>query len=119
MGNEEKRSRAEIAEKDGIPIHTPPVFASYVLNFLSDLGWAGSGGMGAAPLSAVEVKAWAELSDIELTPWEFAAIKSASRAYVSQSYEENQDAPYTPEEAPKPRFISKFQGMAKQLNKAT
>ncbi len=49
--------------------------------------------MGAIPLTATELAAWATGSGVELQPWEFGALQRASRAYCSQRY---QPDPYPP-----------------------
>lgn len=50
---------------------------------LSELGYCGSGGMGAAPLTATEMQAWKAGTGAELSQWEFSLILEASRAFVS------------------------------------
>lgn len=43
-----------------------------------------SGGFGPEPVSWSEIKAWAEMTDTMIEPWEAKAIMDASRAYVRQ-----------------------------------
>lgn len=42
----------------------------------------GSNGWGPNPLSFSEIKAWSELQDIPLVPWEVTAIKAMDGAYL-------------------------------------
>lgn len=55
---------------------------SYLLGYWFDLGMVGSGGMGAAQLSSLEINAWSDLSGVQLEPWEFACIRKMSAAYL-------------------------------------
>jgi hypothetical protein len=43
-----------------------------------------SSGMGANPLSLLEIDAWCRLSAVQLTAWEFAAIKAIDSAVLSE-----------------------------------
>ncbi len=51
---------------------------------LLDIGVAGSGGMGAAPVTWVEIAEWRRLTAQPLQPWEARAIRHASVEYVGQ-----------------------------------
>lgn len=51
---------------------------------LLDLGVAGSGGMGAAPVSWGEIADWRRLTAQPLQPWEARALRHASVEYVGQ-----------------------------------
>ena len=78
-----KQTRAEkITEKGGTPLMPIVGEESYLLNYWFDLGMVGSGAMGAIQLSALEIEAWADLSGVELEPWEFACIRKMSAAYL-------------------------------------
>lgn len=58
--------------------------AGRLLSLLLELGVAGSGGMGAAPVSWAEIAEWQRLTAHPLQPWEARAIRLASVEYVSQ-----------------------------------
>lgn len=53
-----------------------------------------AGGMGPAPLTAQELVAWQQGSGVVLRPWEFRALRNASRAYVHETLEENSEPPW-------------------------
>lgn len=65
--------------------------AAYLSGYWHDLGLIGAGGMGGAVLSASEVAAWSEGLAIELSPWEFSAIREMSRAYLAQARESEKE----------------------------
>lgn len=58
--------------------------AGRLLSLFMDLGMAGTGGMGAAPLSWAEMAEWQRLTAHRLQPWEARAIRQASVQYVNQ-----------------------------------
>lgn len=70
-------------EEDGGCIELPEQTAPYLLDYLQRIGVYGHGAMGPVPLSALEIRAWCDGSGIELLPWEFEALRAASRAYVA------------------------------------
>lgn len=71
----------------------PPVDAEYIVSYWQDLGLCGAGAMGAAPLSASEIDAWARLGAVELEPWEFNTLRQMSQHYISSLHEsESPDA---------------------------
>ena len=117
-GSKDKSSltRLEIIQKEGREIDIPDVAVRYVVDWLNELGWGMSGGMGLVALSASEVYAWAMMNDLKLEPWEFKAIREGSRAYVSQVYSESEIAPFSKADE-KPKLIGKFKSIASTLNK--
>lgn len=54
-----------------------------VLDHAQTLGLSMPGGMGEAPVTAQEIKAWAEGEGVSLSPWEFRMLRRLSRAFVS------------------------------------
>jgi hypothetical protein len=69
--------------------------------WLDELGWAQPGSMGAAPISACELHAWASLTGRHLQAWEVEALLAASRAYLAAVQEAN---PNPPDDQPMPRL---------------
>ena len=66
----------------------------YLLDVFSELGFARQG---PEPVNYQEIKAYCELTDTELTPWEVETVRMLSDAYVVQllrSKESNAPAPY-------------------------
>lgn len=109
------RSRAEQLQAEGATVNMPEAPA-YLLAWLQELGWCGPGAMGAAPLPAVEIAAWAAGTGRRLQGWEFAALQAASRAYVTHLQDEN-PLPPDGERIERPSVAGKFKSIAKQLNK--
>lgn len=69
--------------------------------WLDELGWVLPGGMGAAPLTACELQAWASLTGQRLQAWEVGALLAASRAYLAAVQEAS---PNPPDDQPMPRL---------------
>ena len=66
----------------------------YLWERLNDAGMYGQGGMGPAPLSCTELLAWSQGTGMTLAPWEFRAIRAASRAFVAQLSSKDEVPPY-------------------------
>lgn len=94
----------------------PNIEASHIVAWLGELGWCGAAGMGIAPLSAVEVLAWAALTDTQMQPWEYRALRSASVAYVAQTNTDTPAPPYELQELHKPPVAGAFSALAKRIN---
>ena len=56
-----------------------------VAGLAADMGWCMAGQMGAVPLTASEIAAWAGLSGCALTPWEFGMVSRMSAAFCAGS----------------------------------
>lgn len=98
----------------------PPVSARYLLGWLSDLGWAQSNGMGAVPLSAIEMRSWGELMQIDLETWEFEILRAASRAYCAQSASKDPHPPWQEgggNSKSKAGIVGKFKELANAINR--
>lgn len=93
-GKPSDKSRAQQVEESGGFIPLPEQSAPYLLDYLQRMGVYGHGATGPVPLSALEVRAWCEGSGIELQPWEFEALRAASRAYVSSLMGTDDTLPY-------------------------
>lgn len=93
-GQPSDKTRAEQIEEDGGVIELPEQTAPYLLDYLQRIGVYGFGAMGPVPLSSQEIRAWCEGSGINLKPWEFEAIRNASRAYLASLNGKEADPPY-------------------------
>jgi len=87
-------SRGEkIVSNGGTPL-MPECDAEYLLEYWQSMGLVSTGSMGAIQLTSNEIKAWSELSAVELEPWEFSCIRQMSQSYVSLLYKgENANEP--------------------------
>ena len=57
--------------------------ATYLVHYWGDLGLFAEGPMGPVALSAQDVIAWQQGSQIDLCAWEFGSLIQMSRAYLS------------------------------------
>lgn len=93
-------------EEDGGCIELPEQTAPYLLDYLQRMGVYGHGAMGPVPLSSLEIRAWCDGSGIELQPWEFEALRAASRAYVACLTGSDDTLPYgDPDELADPDVV--------------
>lgn len=116
-GELEQQTRWERLTADSQPVPLPPLSARYLLDWLSDLGFVSAGGMGPAPLSALEMQAWCQMTNTALQPWEFDALRAASRAYCAQSVAKDPFAPWADRESSaRPTVAGRFKAIAQQLN---
>ena len=82
-GKPSDKTHAEQVQENGGCIELPEQTAPYLLDYLQRIGVYGYGAMGPVPLSSLEIRAWSEGSGIALLPWEFEALRAASRAYLA------------------------------------
>jgi len=91
VANSDKQTeltRAEKIQKNGCRPLLPDVGdAEYVITYWQDLGMVEMGAMGPVPLSAREILSWQECTGVELSAWEYRAIKQMSQAYLMQAKE--------------------------------
>jgi len=102
-------------QADGGHVDTPDA-PPYLLGWMQELGWCAAGGMGAAPLPAVEIAAWARGSGRRLQAWEFLALQEASRTYVANLHNED-PVPPGGERIERPSVAGQFKKLASQINK--
>lgn len=95
----------------------PPVAARYLVDFLQDLGWSSSTGMGSTQLSCAEIMAWQQGTNTPLEPWEFSLIREASLAYVIQLYSDDGTPPYSEQPYMKPVTAGAFRALAERFRK--
>jgi hypothetical protein len=87
QSKQKQLSRAEkIRNAGGEPL-MPPCDAQYMIGYWHDLGLYSSGAMGALQISSIEIKAWAELSAVELDPWEFNCLRQMSKNYIQSLHD--------------------------------
>lgn len=84
----------EQIEQDGGTLEMPEQSMPYLWARLNDAGMYGQGGMGPTPLSCAELQAWSQGTGMTLAPWEFRAIRAASRAFVAQLSSKDDAPPY-------------------------
>jgi hypothetical protein len=91
-------NRAEqIMAQGGEPLLPEVGEVSYLLRYWQDIGLVGSGAMGPARLSALELRAWQEGCCVTLAPWEFAVLREMSAQYIASLHEASKPecpAPY-------------------------
>lgn len=76
----------------------PPNPASYISDWLFDIGPTGSNAGGECELSYRDLVAWQEISGIELFPWEAKLIRHLSSEFADERYKarkRDRIAPYT------------------------
>ena len=93
-GEKLPHSRREQIKLDGGKLPDPPVTLHHLLTALLELGVCAPTGMGVTAIAASEMLAWQQGAGVKLSPWEFSAIRAASRAYVAEYYAENPNPPY-------------------------
>jgi hypothetical protein len=79
-----QRSRLQVMKDEKRPVMLPEVRLQYLIAWFEDVGPAMGGGMGPAPLSHAEIRAWQQNVGLAITPWEARALREMSRAYVGQ-----------------------------------
>ena len=94
-----------------------PEAPEYLIAWLGELGWCSTGGMGPSALPATEIAAWARGTGRRLEPWEFEALKAASRAFVTHLYDES-PVPPDGEQIHKPSALGAFKTLAQRINKS-
>lgn len=83
-------------------IHLPPVSSAYeyLISLFSLSGQASSTGYGLSALSWLELKAFIEVNQLELTLYEVEILKKMSEAYCAEYHaasDPKRPAPYKPE----------------------
>lgn len=72
-----------LLDEGGEPL-LPEVRLPHLIEFFFRVGPTLPGGMGPAPLSHLELRAWQENVGVELTPWEVEALWRLSREYIAE-----------------------------------
>lgn len=79
-----ERLRKQYADDDFAPDMPPLSGAAHVVGYLYELGPIVAAGMGAAPVSHLEIAAWVRLTGIELHPWEVRFLRRLSGEYLAE-----------------------------------
>ena len=56
---------------------------AYLIEWINELGFAASNGMGAVTISFLEINAWADLMQVEPTPFDVKTLRDMSKAFIS------------------------------------
>ncbi|MGK5049605.1 hypothetical protein ACQ4WP_27470 [Janthinobacterium sp. GB4P2] len=80
-------SRRERIEKDGREIEMPPLeCGEHLIGYLYEFGPTMAAGMGAGPVTFVEMEAWQRARGINLHPWEARLLRRLSCDYLAESH---------------------------------
>lgn len=80
-------SRRERIERDGGEIDMPPLGeGEYLIAYLYELGPTVAAGIGAGPVTFVEMAAWQAACGFELEPWEAHLLRRLSIDYLAESH---------------------------------
>ena len=80
--NESRWEHFTKTEKD---IEFPELFGlSHLFDYLSELGYALSSGMGLMPITFTEIKHWRDLMQVPLSIFEIDCLRNLSAVYVDQ-----------------------------------
>lgn len=93
--------REKIEEKDGLIKMPEVVCGEHLIKHLFEIGPTMQAGLGGAPISFQEIKAWQEVTKINLNGWEARILKRLSNDYLIESQkarDSDYPAPYMPEE---------------------
>lgn len=77
--------RHEQYKRDGIEPQMPPNPAPYLIDRLLEIGLTEAAGMGAGPVSWLQIDAWSRLTGVALAPWEARLLRRLSSDYLSES----------------------------------
>jgi hypothetical protein len=86
---------------------------AYLLAHLMEAGPVMSGGMGPAPLTFAELRAWQDMVGVELQPWEAKLMRKLSVEFASESQQataHDRPAPWSERAAPDREAIGRQLG---------
>jgi len=95
----EKQTRAEKfkTQTEGLELDLPKCEAEYLVPFFIEAGKFSATGNGIVALSWVDINAWLEVTERNLSLWEKQTIKLMSEHFVNEYYagrEKDRQAPY-------------------------
>lgn len=79
-----KISRAEKMKKDGVTPQMPPNPLPHIIDRLIEIGLTEPAGMGMAPISWQTLDAWANRTNLDISPWEARLLRHLSVAYLGE-----------------------------------
>jgi len=71
-------------KRDKIVPLMPPNPAPHITDRLIEIGLTQAAGMGAVPLSWLEINAWCHRTAVDLEPWEARLIRELSKVYLAE-----------------------------------
>lgn len=77
--------RHEQYMRDGIEAQMPPNPAPHIIDRLLEIGLTEAAGMGAGPMTWLQIDAWSRLTGVVLEPWEARLLRRLSTEYLSES----------------------------------
>lgn len=79
-------SRRDALKAKGADIEMPPIeWGQYLIDWLFEIGPVMPTGMGSAPLTGVEIKAWQKLLGVKFQPIEARLLRRLSSEYAAAS----------------------------------
>lgn len=69
----------------------------HLTDFIEEIGFVSNNGMGVSAVTFSEIRDWAELTEIELTPSEARALRMMSAAYAGQINSSDDSCPISDE----------------------
>lgn len=80
-------SRREAMKARNTPIEMPLLeWGGYLVDYLFEFGPTVPAGMGAGPVTGVELLAWQALLGVEFHPWEARLLRQLSSEYLAESH---------------------------------
>ncbi len=82
-----KKSESRISsndQKDFLSQIHPDAYSSYLISLAQSMGLYKNSGFGHEPISWSEMKAWSEITNTKITPWEAKVLMKLSIAFVYQ-----------------------------------
>ena len=108
--------RKERDDKNYMPELPPIEGAEHLIGYLWEVGPLASGAAAQAPVSFTEIRAWQDLSGIDLMPWEARFLRRLSFDYLTELHQaEKPDckAPWQPTD-----YVPDFKAVSKSMRSA-
>lgn len=86
--------RIDAIKASGTEVPLPPCPLPYIVQWLLEIGPTLAAGMGSGPIEWRDIAAWQGVNGVEMLPWEAAALRLMSKAYLMQFHDsEKPDCP--------------------------
>ena len=72
-------------QAEGTPVFLPEVSLPHIIDYLLEVGPTMPSGLGPAPLTHVELRAWQADMAIELSPFEAQTLRRLSRVWITHA----------------------------------